>query len=387
MTVNANTIEIIFKGQNNLLNAIYSNGNVSFTNVTYWGADGIANTGESPIELSPSDCEAGQNISLRGFVNGKIMNTTKVTDGNGKVILENASDYYLAIRHDGDSYYTEAEKAISNMNVNVTSQQTTDRTVNITAKSNIPQDIIGGKLLFILPNGTEINATYGTDGTWWAVHTFDALGEYNVGASYLGLDNVTVSNATVTVKAKTVLTGNPVTATYNINRDLVITLKDVSGNPLTGVDVSVNLNSVKTFKTDKNGQIKVSTKGLAPKAYTAKITFAGNDKYTGSSADVKVTVKKAKPKLTAKNKKFKKSKKVKKYSVTLKDNTKKPIKKAKVTLKIKGKKAITVKTNAKGKATFKIKKLTKKATYKAKVTFKGNKYYTKVTKTVKIILK
>jgi hypothetical protein len=59
------------------------------------------------------------------------------------------------------------------------------------------------------------------------------------------------------------------------------------------------------------------------------------------------------------------------------------MKKVKVTLKV-NKKTYTAKTNAKGKATFKIKKLTKKGTYKATVTYKGNAYYNKVTKKVKI---
>lgn len=388
VTVNGTALEIAFIGQNNHLNAIYSKGNIKFTNVTYWGANGIANTGDSPIELSPSNCEAGQNISISGIVNGKIINTSEVTDGNGKIILENASDYYLVVRHESNSYYTEAEKEISNMNVKVTSQETTDMTVNITAKSNIPQDIIRGKLVFILPNGTEINATYGTDGIWWAVHTFDAIGEYNVGASYHGLDNVAVSNATVSVKAKTVLTGKSVTATYNINKDLVITLKDANGNPLTGVNLKVDLNGAKTYTTDNNGQIKVNVAKLVPKTYTAKIAFEGNANYLGSSADVKVTVKKAKPKIIAKKKTFK-VKKSKKYTVTLKTNKNKALNKVKVTItiKAKGKKIKITKTTKKGKATFNLKKLTKKGKYAATVKFNGNKYYNKATKKVKITVK
>ena len=47
----------------------------------------------------------------------------------------------------------------------------------------------------------------------------------------------------------------------------------------------------------------------------------------------------------------------------------------------------TAKTNSKGKATFKIKKLTKRGKYTAAVTFAGNKYYNKVTKKVKITVK
>ena len=352
--------------------------------------------------------------------------------------------------------------------VNVTPVTTNNMTVNITAKSNIPQDIMEGKLLFILPNSTQINANYAGNGTWWAVHTFDDYAVYQVNASYDGLNNVTVSNGTISItradstitidktvfdygdsinvatvgavgiiamingadvdvvnnftiplsdlnagtytltvttiadndhnavtknvtitvnKLKTQLAGSVVTATYNVGKYLVITLKDSKSNPLSGVKVSVALSSAKTYTTDKKGQIMVSTKGLAPKTYTAKITFNGNTNYVQSAKNIKVTVKKATPKLTAKNKKFKKSAKVKKYTVTLKTNTKKVMKNVKVTLKIKGKKAITVKTNAKGKATFKIKKFAKKGTYKATVTFKGNKYYNKATKKVKITIK
>ena len=269
--------------------------------------------------------------------------------------------------------------------INVTSVTTNNKTVNITAKTDIPKDILWeGKLLFILPNGTQINATYGANGIWWAVHTFDAYGEYKVNATYVGLDNVTVNNATITVnKIKTELSGNAITTTYNINKDLIITLKDSNGNPVSGAKLIVDLNGAKTYTTDKNGQVKVSTKGLAPNVYTAKVTFDGNTNYDKSALDVKVTVNKATPKLTAKKKTFKTSVKTKKYTITLKDNTGKAIKKAKVTLKVKGK-TYKATTNSKGKAVFKIKNLKKKGTFKATITYKGNKYYNKVSKKANI---
>ena len=386
---NDNNITITFTGQNNLLNAIYSreDAEVTFTNVKYWGATGITTIS---ARLSGSNKAAGQNITVGVVVNGEIvLNNVKVTDENGMIVLDITAgeNYYITARHNTDSYYTEAEKTISNntkFNVNVTSQTTTNKTVNITAKSNIPNDVVQGKLLFILPNGTQINATYGANGIWWAVHTFDAYGEYKVNATYVGLDNVTVNNATITVnKIKTELSGNAITTTYNINKDLIITLKDSNGNPVSGAKLTVDLNGAKTYTTDSNGQVKVSTKGLAPKAYTAKITFNGDDKYINSTKDVKVTVKKATPKLTAKKKTFKSSVKTKKYTIVLKDNTGKAIKKAKVILKVKGK-TYKATTNSKGKATFKIKKLNKKGTYKAVIKYKGNKYYNKATKKAKI---
>ena len=182
------------------------------------------------------------------------------------------------------------------------------------------------------------------------------------------------TNVTVTVsRIASEIASSAITTVYNVNKDLLVTLKDEKGNPISDASITVDLNGAKTYSTDSNGQIKVSTKGLAPKTYSAKITFNGDDKYLNSTKDVKVTIKKAIPKLTAKKKTFKTSVKTKKYTVTLKDNTGKAIKKAKVTLKVKGK-TYKATTNSKGKATFKIKNLNKKGTFKATVTYKGNKY-------------
>ena len=188
------------------------------------------------------------------------------------------------------------------------------------------------------------------------------------------------------LKAKTKIMASSVTATYNANKYLVITLKDISGKVIGGVKLSVNLNGVKTLTTDKNGQIKVSTKGLAPNTYTAKVTFNGNSKYIGSSANVKVTIKKATPKLTAKAKTFRVKVKTKKYSITLKNNLGKVMKNTKVTLKV-NKKTFKATTNSKGVATFKITNLKKKGKYTAVVTYAGSKYYNKATKKPKITIK
>jgi len=219
------------------------------------------------------------------------------------------------------------------------------------------------------------------------VHTFDDYAVYQVNASYIGLDNVTVGNATITVsRTNTVLTADAVTATYNINRDLVITLKDANGNTISGAKLIVNLKGVREYITDANGQVKVNVAKLVPKTYTVIITFNGDDAYVKSIRNVQVTVKKAKAKIVAKKKTFKKSKKVKKYTVTLKNNVGKAMKKVKLTLKVKGK-TYKAKTNVKGKATFKIKNLKKKGKYRATVKFAANNYYNKVTKKVKITVK
>lgn len=118
ITENNNGIEITFIGQNNLLNAIYCPFNeISFKNVTYWGANGINNTGNSAIYLKPSLNEVGQNVTLVVYKEGLLLlNTTKVTDSNGKIFLEDIfmGSYNITARHD-DLYYTfiESNKIIT----------------------------------------------------------------------------------------------------------------------------------------------------------------------------------------------------------------------------------------------------------------------------------
>ena len=113
------------------------------------------------------------------------------------------------------------------------------------------------------------------------------------------------------------------------------------------------------------------------------------DSLTGLEMSYDITVLqpiKSTPKIVANKKTFLATTKTKKYTITLKNNAGKAIGNVKVTLKLNG---ITYKatTNSNGKATFKIKKLTKKGNYKAKVSYKGSKYYNKVTKKVKIRIK
>ena len=235
--------------------------------------------------------------------------------------------------------------------------------------------------------------------------TFTGLSANETGYA-VNVTNTDVENYTKAVndtakavlhKASTAITAAGITATYNIDRNLVVTLKDASGKALIGVKITVGLKGTKNYTTDKNGQVKISTKGLDPKTYTANITFSGDSNYLKSTKSVKVTVKKAKPKIIAKKKKtYRANAKTKKLKITLKDNTGKPIKNAKVRLMLKkigkGAKKKTkankkiAKTNKKGKATFKVKK-NKKAKYLAYVKFYADKHYMKTVKKIKITIK
>lgn len=58
---------------------------VNITNVTYWGANGVENTGNSTIVPVMLYTEAGQNVTVSGVVNGVPLNVSAVTDGKVKL--------------------------------------------------------------------------------------------------------------------------------------------------------------------------------------------------------------------------------------------------------------------------------------------------------------
>ena len=216
-----------------------------------------------------------------------------------------------------------------------------------------------------------------------------SLEALNVDAVFDETSNYRSSNASkvMTVnKLATKLEASAITEFYNDGQYLVAVLKDINGKAIGGERVSIDLDGVKYLTTDANGQVKLPTAGLKPKTYNVAITFDGSDRYLKSTKNVNVIVKKATPKLKASKKTFKRKVKVKKYTITLKNNMNKAMAKVKVTIKVKGK-TFTAKTNSAGKATFKLKKLTKKGKYSATVTFKGDSCYNKVTKKVRITVK
>ena len=210
----------------------------------------------------------------------------------------------------------------------------------------------------------------------------------NTNSHWKNIYPIKSSGNIVLEKVSTSIVSSAVSTVYNVDANLVFTLKDSKGNGLSNKNVNVVLNGV-TYKktTDKNGQVSVAVSGnLIPKTYATVIKFEGDSDYLASVKTVNVIVKKANPMMSASAKTFKKSVKTKKYIITLKTNQNKVMNGVKVTFEVKGK-TYKATTNTKGQATFKIKNLKKKGTFKAKVKFAGNTYYNAVTKTVKIKIK
>ena len=188
-----------------------------------------------------------------------------------------------------------------------------------------------------------------------------------------------------TFKYYSKITASPVTITYNIDKYLIITLKDLKNRSIPNAEITVNLDRSKKYTTDDNGQVKINVANLVPKTYNVKLTYAKSANKNPTTS-IKVTIKKGKPKITAKSAIFKLKVKTKKYTATFKNNKNQAFKNTKVTLKVGGK-TYSVKTNSKGQATFKITNLKKIGSYIAVITFPTNKYYNKVAKKVKITVK
>ena len=205
------------------------------------------------------------------------------------------------------------------------------------------------------------------------------IGTYTAVLSVPESDVAPLNRTIIVAKDPTKITASAVSATYNVNKYLVISLTDGKGNKLSGVKVTFTLGTAKNYITDKNGQIKINVANLVPKTYTVKIAYAGNATAAAVSKSVKVVVKKASPKMTAKAKTFKVKVKTKKYSIALKNNLGKVMKNTRVTL-TGNKKTFTAKTNSKGIATFKITNLKKKGKFTAVIKYAGSNYYNKLSR-------
>ena len=226
--------------------------------------------------------------------------------------------------------------------------------------------------------------------------TIGVPGKYSVVATYGGNDEFNqvsksikfnVSEAIV-APLDSVLSSSKVITTYGTSKDIIVTLKDSKGNLLVGRQIIVKLNNKKYYAyIQSDGRAKITIpSSLDVNVYTAKIIYGGETNILAKAIKIKVKVYKATPKITAGNAKYKFKDKTKKYVIILKTDKNKVYKKQKVYIKVNGK-VYYAKTDYKGRATFKLTKLTKMGTFTAKMLYYGNSNYNAISKKVKITVK
>ncbi|MDO5860807.1 S-layer family protein [Methanobrevibacter sp.] len=326
------------------------------------------------------------------YLNGEFVKSVNVSDGNVSMIFKQSKvgKYNLTVTFTADNYNTLSRDAVIAVvpiqtSIVLTNKESIYLNEKITLNINLNENITG-EVKYYIGNGINGVANL-TNGSAVVSYTPNATGEFTVFVIYDGDENYTgsyaMSSFTVLERSATI-SASPVTTVYNGGKYLTATLKDQSGAAIKGAKITITLNG-KTYNrtTNSQGVVKLSTNGIAPKTYTAKIVFAGNDKYLKASKSVKVTVKKATPKMTTKVNTYRAGLKVKTYYVALKTNKNKIMKNSMVTFKVNGK-TYSAKTNAKGIATFKVTNLVKRGIYNAVVKYPGNTYYKALTKKIKV---
>jgi len=328
------------------------------------------------------------------------INKNLTTNASGQVSIDVSTlapnTYVASIAFEGDDLYLKSSttanvvvnKIVSSLSApDITTTYNVAKDLVITLAAN--GDVLANKTVNVVVGTINKNLTTNASGQVSIDVSTLAPNTYVASIAFAGDDicgNSSVTANVVVNKIASSIKATTVTTTYNVAGNLVITLI-TNGKALANQKITVKVGTIsKTLITNDKGQVSVDVSKLTPKTYTATFTYEGDTINAKSTNTAKVVINKATPKIAAKKATFKAKTKTKKYSIVLKDNKGKSIKKAKVTLKVKGKKYKAT-TNSKGKATFKITKLTKKGKNTATIKFGGNNYFKSISKKVNIVVK
>lgn len=276
-------VNITFEGNDNLLNAIYSDAEITFKNVTYWGAQGIMNTDNSGIIKSNN--EAGQNITIKVYVDDALVSqTTEITDENGSIFFNPGYDNYLVeVLHEDDSYYTEISNStivgklepkiiIETENTTVGKSELINITVNGEKNDNITAYINSEK--YPVNNGIIIFTPL-KEGDYNVIVFWDGNDDYVAGSNSsqfnVGKNNLKISLDNIT---EDIYVGNPVTFTAHLN----VSITDKVYFQINFINYIVNINNTDTCNFTYIPQDNSTL--------TVMAIFAGNDEYKDSYSDI-----------------------------------------------------------------------------------------------------
>ena len=199
-----------------------------------------------------------------------------------------------------DTYETQILKSVLSLSDFTTTYKSGDKMpINFTTSKDVPITDADVKVS-VYKDDALIGTYHCLSGDGWVVDL--DVGNYVAVASVDSRYLTDSANATVTVnKAKTKITSQKTTVSYNDDSKLIATLTNaLTGNAIANTNIVFKINDVKhTVKTDSKGQAKLSLNGLNPNEYAATISYAGNSKYSSSTRSVKVIVNKADTSISA----------------------------------------------------------------------------------------
>lgn len=252
--------------------------------------------GENPIVNINLTSVAGVNVTgdVVLTISGKkyIVNVV-----NGSAVFEipemlDAGEYPINVSYlgsekynaaDGTADFTVAKKEIT-MDVTV-DKDYRDITVNV----NLSEKLDGN--LTVLVNNAHYTLSY-TNGTGSLILKNLTYGNYTISAVFTK-DNYQTVNVSENVEInsiKTVLEAENVVMYYKDGTRFAVVLRDIYGNPLANMNVTISINGRNYVKqSDENGTASLGL-NLESKNYTVVTTFGGNSKYFGTSSNNTVSI-------------------------------------------------------------------------------------------------
>ena len=283
---------------NGLYNGSFVQKTVSVTktdvNLTAYISDIVY--GENPIVNINLTSVAGVNVTgdVVLTISGKkyIVNVV-----NALAVFEipemlDAGEYHIDVSYlgsekynaaDGATDFTVAKKEIT-MNVTI-DKDYRDITVNV----NLSEKLDGN--LTVLVNNTPYTLSY-TNGTGSLILKNLTYGNYTISAVFTK-DNYQTVNVSENVEInsiKTVLEAENVVMYYRDGTRFAVVLRDIYGNPLANMNVTISINGRNYVKqSDENGTASLGL-NLESKNYTVVTTFGGNSKYFGTRSNNTVSI-------------------------------------------------------------------------------------------------
>lgn len=283
---------------NGLYNGSFVQKTVSVTktdvNLTAYVGDIVY--GENPIVSINVTSVAGVNVTgdVVLTISGKkyIVNVV-----NALAVFEipemlDAGEYHIDVSYlgsekynaaDGTADFTVAKKEIT-MNVTI-DKDYRDITVNV----NLSEKLDGN--LTVLVNNTPYTLSY-TNGTGSLILKNLTYGNYTINAVFTK-DNYQTVNVSENVEInsiKTVLEAENVVMYYKDGTRFAVVLRDIYGNPLANMNVTISINGRNYVKqSDENGTASLGL-NLESKNYTVVTTFGGNSKYFGTRSNNTVSI-------------------------------------------------------------------------------------------------
>lgn len=258
----------------------------------------ILKTENFSISLTDDEGNVLSNQSVIFNINNK--NYTRTTNDEGiasfKISLA-PNSYAMNVYYGGDSTYSSSSASFTIVSYQIPAKITVKATkvlrgkyYTIYLKDNESNAIANQKVTFTL-NGQTYNRRTNSEGAANLKITL-AAGKYKIKASYAG-GAYTSASKTVTVTSYRLATNIvPVSTTVYKGNSFRVTLKDKSGNVLTGQKVIFKILSKQyTRTTNAYGKASLTINLNAKNYYTMKVIYKATTSYLASSKTVKLVVK------------------------------------------------------------------------------------------------